>query len=366
MSEPDAVPLPRAGEVFFDVRGEARTMRLSWYADSAVAVFSIWQGNRCTGTFRLPFADLDRMIATLHAGPPGQAGVGRDADLPGYLDESGAYGPGDGYLADEYGQHGYAAGYGEAEPDAAGYDAADYVGAGYGPSGYPSQWPGEVGSGGYAPGDYLPGAYGSADYAGADYGTAEYVGAGYDGVGYGGADYAPAGEYAGADYAVAEHAPGEYGPGEYGPGEYPEYVAGDYGAGDYGAGDYVADDYVAGAYGAADDATDGAGYQPAAEYWAGGYDQPGPARQPGLPGPTRPALAPAGRYGDVEPIGRLDQGRAGAGRHRGADLPGASGPEPFGAESPAAQGRAGAEEAAGGSDLPGLPSVPAGKTSAGR
>ena len=65
MSEPDAVPLPRAGEVFFDVRGEARTMRLSWYPDSAVAVFSIRQGNRCTGTFRLQFQDLGRMIETL-------------------------------------------------------------------------------------------------------------------------------------------------------------------------------------------------------------------------------------------------------------------------------------------------------------
>jgi hypothetical protein len=70
MSEPDAVPLPREGEVFFDVRGESRSMRLSWYANSAVAVFSIWQGNRCTGTFRLPFADLTRMVQALEAGPP--------------------------------------------------------------------------------------------------------------------------------------------------------------------------------------------------------------------------------------------------------------------------------------------------------
>src|SRR5215469_9435196 len=70
MSEPDAVPLPREGEVFFDVRGEARSMRLSWYANSKVAVFSIWQGNRCTGTFRLPFVDLARMVQTLQSGPP--------------------------------------------------------------------------------------------------------------------------------------------------------------------------------------------------------------------------------------------------------------------------------------------------------
>jgi len=86
MSEPGAVPLPREGEVFFDVRGESRTMRLSWYADSSVAVFSIWQGNRCTGTFRLPFADLARMVETLQAGPrsAGADPAPMHAGQPGY------------------------------------------------------------------------------------------------------------------------------------------------------------------------------------------------------------------------------------------------------------------------------------------
>ena len=83
MSEPDAVPLPREGAVFFDVRGEARSMRLSWYADSAVAVFSIWQGNRCTGTFRLPFADLARMVQTLQSGPPSRAADAMPSQLGG-------------------------------------------------------------------------------------------------------------------------------------------------------------------------------------------------------------------------------------------------------------------------------------------
>jgi hypothetical protein len=69
MSASDAAPLPRMGEVFFDVRGSSRSMRLSWYADTQVAVFSIWQGGMCTGTFRLPMADLPRMIDTLRRGP---------------------------------------------------------------------------------------------------------------------------------------------------------------------------------------------------------------------------------------------------------------------------------------------------------
>lgn len=77
MSVSDAAPLPRAGEVFFDVRGNSRTMRLSWYADTGVAVFSIWQGPQCTGTFRLPIDELPRMVEILRRGPDGSA-----ADAP--------------------------------------------------------------------------------------------------------------------------------------------------------------------------------------------------------------------------------------------------------------------------------------------
>jgi hypothetical protein len=71
MSASDAAPLPRLGEVFFDVRGDSRSMRLSWYADTGVAVLSIWQGGMCTGTFRLAIADLPRMVETLQRGPRG-------------------------------------------------------------------------------------------------------------------------------------------------------------------------------------------------------------------------------------------------------------------------------------------------------
>ena len=91
MSEQDAVPLPRQGAVFFDVRGAARSLRLSWYADSRVAVFSVWQADRCTGTFRLPFSDLARMIETLQTGPlPGAAYPGSPSDpAAGYPERTG-------------------------------------------------------------------------------------------------------------------------------------------------------------------------------------------------------------------------------------------------------------------------------------
>jgi len=83
MSASGAAPLPRLGEVFFDVRGDSRTMRVSWYADTGVAVFSIWQGDTCTGTFRLPIPELPRMVEALAQGPPGRAGSGSRTGAPG-------------------------------------------------------------------------------------------------------------------------------------------------------------------------------------------------------------------------------------------------------------------------------------------
>src|SRR6266581_2365364 len=80
MSASDAAPLPRLGEVFFDVRGNSRSMRLSWYADTGVAVLSIWQGGMCTGTFRVPIADLPRLVDALQRGPQGASRGG--GELP--------------------------------------------------------------------------------------------------------------------------------------------------------------------------------------------------------------------------------------------------------------------------------------------
>src|ERR1700752_1066982 len=109
MSASDAAPLPALGEVFFDVRGNSRSMRLSWYADTGIAVFSIWQGGRCTGTFRLPMDDLARMTYILKRGPQ-RLRAGRQPYYNGAYD-SAAY-------------------------DSAGYDEAGYEPAGYHEAGY--------------------------------------------------------------------------------------------------------------------------------------------------------------------------------------------------------------------------------------
>src|SRR6266568_3065665 len=82
MSMSDAAPLPRLGEVFFDVRSASRTLRISWYADTGVAVLSIWQGGTCTGSFRLPMGDLPRMIETLQRGPEGWDAPDQGSPLP--------------------------------------------------------------------------------------------------------------------------------------------------------------------------------------------------------------------------------------------------------------------------------------------
>jgi hypothetical protein len=204
MSEPDAVPLPREGEVFFDVRGDARSMRLSWYADSKVAVFSIWQGGRCTGTFRLPFADLARMIQTLQSGPARQ---------------SGRHSPAEAHRSDPatggYREHGYAdSGYGQA------YDHGPAYGApsGYGRTADYGQEPALAPEARYAASaeygrdaGYPDAGYGDAGYADAAYGQAAYRhdAASASGSGYG-TGQAYGREYPAPDYGPpAAHAAGQ-------------------------------------------------------------------------------------------------------------------------------------------------------------
>ncbi len=143
MSASDAAPLPRLGEVYFDVRGESRSMRLSWYADTGVAVFSIWQGGTCTGTFRLPIADLPRMIEALQRGPDGDSGIVAEQPAAGQAPRSGpARAPQPGMRpADDYGAEpatGYpASGRGDGYRDEldpghpAGGEYRDEAGAGY-------------------------------------------------------------------------------------------------------------------------------------------------------------------------------------------------------------------------------------------
>jgi hypothetical protein len=273
MSASDAAPLPRLGEVFFDVRGSSRSMRLSWYADTGVAVFSIWQGGMCTGTFRLPIGDLPRMIEILQRGPDGR-GSGRSRPdqqdwvagerEPAYsgqreLSAAGIlYPDADGRYPDEprtgYGRadaaETSAIGYGRddlarARPDS--YPRADIAaepGPGYGRDEYEGQggeprrrhgrddYP-ESAGGGFGRDDYREpagGGYGRDDYrepAGGGFGRDDYrePAGGRDdyrepaGGGYGRDDY---GEPSSGSYGRDDPAPA-YGRGEAGTNPYPGY-----------------------------------------------------------------------------------------------------------------------------------------------
>jgi hypothetical protein len=67
-----AVPaLPTQGEVFEDVRGNGRTMRVSWHGHDGVVVLSLWKNSECVSTFRLPVSDLPDLLRALTDGPLG-------------------------------------------------------------------------------------------------------------------------------------------------------------------------------------------------------------------------------------------------------------------------------------------------------
>ena len=255
MPASDAAPLPRLGEVFFDVRGNSRSMRLSWYADTDVAVFSIWQGGKCTGTFRLPMGDLDRMIEILQRGPEGRHGRGvgeRGVGPRGVGERSvGDHGASERGIGVQrgagYADSGYDADYdadykGEYDPD---YTVAHNAGAHNGPVGEADYGSGTYSPGGaHGPGEYGTGEYGGGESGGGEYGGGEYGAPDYRSGGYGPGEYA-AGDYGSGDYRRGEYSSGDYGPGDHGQPRHLDGAArtGENGAEGYGGADYGRPDF---------------------------------------------------------------------------------------------------------------------------
>ncbi|MFI0418468.1 hypothetical protein [Spongiactinospora sp. 9N601] len=62
----EVVPLPSFGEVFFDSRGQERVLRVTWH--DGTLVLSLWRGEMCTASFRMPLEDVGRLIDTLDDG----------------------------------------------------------------------------------------------------------------------------------------------------------------------------------------------------------------------------------------------------------------------------------------------------------
>jgi hypothetical protein len=61
----EVLPMPAVGDVFTDVRGGGRTMRVSQHADQGVVVVSFWAGDLCRSSFRLSVSDAARLAALL-------------------------------------------------------------------------------------------------------------------------------------------------------------------------------------------------------------------------------------------------------------------------------------------------------------
>ncbi|RSM41506.1 hypothetical protein DMB66_55880 [Actinoplanes sp. ATCC 53533] len=61
----EVLPMPTVGDVFLDVRGDDRTMRVSYHQDREVVVVSLWAGAACRGSFRLAADDAGRLVAFL-------------------------------------------------------------------------------------------------------------------------------------------------------------------------------------------------------------------------------------------------------------------------------------------------------------
>jgi len=137
----EVVPLPSFGEVFFDARGQERVLRVTWH--EGTLVLSLWRGEMCTASFRMPFQDVERLLDTLETGfaeaggqlseqaeqEPGNQAQGEYPDYPGtgqyarpqQQPEQGRQGPQTGPYPQQP-----AAAYQEQQPayDAAGYGAA--------------------------------------------------------------------------------------------------------------------------------------------------------------------------------------------------------------------------------------------------
>lgn len=54
--------------VFVDDRGRHRVLRMSWHAHHRIAVLSLWNGQQCTATFRLPVEQVPAFVQALSSG----------------------------------------------------------------------------------------------------------------------------------------------------------------------------------------------------------------------------------------------------------------------------------------------------------
>lgn len=64
----EVTSLPSSGEVYFDSRGESRSLRVSWHHADGLVVVSLWHNSVCVGSFRLDADDVPALVDTLVSG----------------------------------------------------------------------------------------------------------------------------------------------------------------------------------------------------------------------------------------------------------------------------------------------------------
>jgi hypothetical protein len=64
----DVTSLPSNGGVYFDPRGEGRSLRVSWHHADGIVVLSLWHDNVCAGSFRLDARDVPALVDALVSG----------------------------------------------------------------------------------------------------------------------------------------------------------------------------------------------------------------------------------------------------------------------------------------------------------
>jgi hypothetical protein len=55
----------RSGTWFADERGIDRRLKVSWHGERRLFVLSVWHRDTCTATFRLPLAEVPRLVSAL-------------------------------------------------------------------------------------------------------------------------------------------------------------------------------------------------------------------------------------------------------------------------------------------------------------
>ena len=72
--------MPAFGDLFTDVRGGDRRMRVSYHGDRGVVVVSLWAGEVCRGSFRMAAEDVRGLISILTEIETSRSGPGSPAD----------------------------------------------------------------------------------------------------------------------------------------------------------------------------------------------------------------------------------------------------------------------------------------------